>query len=104
MRRRWRWTFSGVAFAQDLFEEHALVRDVLVDDPEAFIVDGEDEGVAQLAERLERGERVEVSARGRVRPNAANRRGWRIVADGDRVSGKGEASRGCGTMGAAVPA
>ena len=49
----------GVALAQDLFKEDALVGDVLVDDPEAFVVDGEDEGVAQLAEGLEGGERAE---------------------------------------------
>ena len=48
----------GVAVAQDLFEEHALVGDVLVDDPEAFFVGGEDEGVAELAEGFERGECV----------------------------------------------
>jgi hypothetical protein len=32
---------------------------VLVYDPEAFVVDGEDEGVAELAEGLEGGESVE---------------------------------------------
>ncbi len=49
----------GVAFAEDFFEEDALVGDVLVDDPEAFFVGGEDEGVAELAEGFERGEGVE---------------------------------------------
>ena len=48
-----------VALAQDFFEQDALVGDVLVDDPEAFFVDGEDEGVAQLAQGLEGGEGVE---------------------------------------------
>ena len=47
------------ALAQNFFEEHALVRDVLVDDPEAFLVGGEDEGLAELADGLERGECVE---------------------------------------------
>ena len=42
----------GVALAEDLFEEDALVGDVLVDDPEALFVGGEDEGVAELAEGL----------------------------------------------------
>ena len=46
----------GVALAEDLFEEDALVGYVLVDDPETFFVGGEDEGVAELAERLESGE------------------------------------------------
>ena len=46
----------GVALAEDFFEEDALVGDVLVDDPEAFFVGGEDEGVAELAEGLEGGE------------------------------------------------
>ena len=49
----------GVALAEDLFEEDALVGYVLVDDPEAFFVGGEDEGVAELAEGLEGGEGVE---------------------------------------------
>ena len=48
-----------LAVAEDLFEEDALVSDVLIDDPEAFVVDGEDEGVAELAEGSERGEGVE---------------------------------------------
>jgi hypothetical protein len=32
---------------------------MLVDDPQALLVDGEDEGVAKLAQGLERGEGVE---------------------------------------------
>ena len=36
----------SVALAQDFFEEDALMGDVLIDDPEAFLVDGEDEGIA----------------------------------------------------------
>ena len=47
------------ALAEDFFEEDALVGDVLVDDPEAFVVGGEDEGVADLAEGFEGGEGVE---------------------------------------------
>jgi hypothetical protein len=39
----------GVAIAEDFFEEDAFVGYVLVDDPEAFFVGGEDEGVAELA-------------------------------------------------------
>ena len=31
------------AVAQNFLEEHALVRDVLIDDPEAFFIGGEDE-------------------------------------------------------------
>ena len=54
----------GVALAEDFFEEDALVGDVLVDDPEAFFVGGQDEGVAELAEGLEGGEGVEVSVVG----------------------------------------
>ena len=33
----------AMSLAQNLLEQHALVRDVLVDDPEALRVDGEDE-------------------------------------------------------------
>ena len=48
-----------LALAEDFFEENALVGDVLIDDPEAFIVGGEDEGFAELAQGFERGEGVE---------------------------------------------
>jgi hypothetical protein len=46
----------GLALAEKFFEENTLVGHVLIDDPEAFVVGGEDEGFAQLAERLEGGE------------------------------------------------
>ena len=49
----------GVALAEDFFEEDALVGYMLVDDPETLFVGGEDEGVAELAQRLEGGEGVE---------------------------------------------
>jgi len=49
----------SLALAEDFFEEHALVGDMLIDDPEAFVVGGEDEGLAQLAEGFERGKGVE---------------------------------------------
>ena len=63
----------SVALAEDFFEEDALVGDVLVDDPEAFFVGGEDEGVAELAQRLEGGEGVEGGGRlTSVRPRRAN--------------------------------
>ena len=81
----------GVALAEDLFEEDALVGDVLVDDPEALFVGGEDEGVAELAERLEGGESVEgVGLFGRG--GFVLRIGLRFVADGDGVAGEGEAA------------
>ena len=84
----------GVALAEDFFEEDALVGYVLVDDPEAFFVGGEDEGVAELAEGFEGGEGGEgvgllgggfvVCGFGLVV----------VVADGDGVAGEGEASGG----------
>jgi hypothetical protein len=49
----------NLAVAENLFEENTLVGDVLVDNPQAFVVDGENEGVAELAERTERGEGIE---------------------------------------------
>jgi hypothetical protein len=82
----------GVALAEDLFEEDALVGYVLVDDPEALFVGGEDEGVAELAERLEGGEGVEGVGLLRGCWFVCGFRG--IVAHGNRVSGKGEASGG----------
>jgi hypothetical protein len=49
-----------IAAGQDLFKEYPLMGDMLVDDPKAVVVDGEDEGVAELAERPERTEIIEV--------------------------------------------
>ena len=37
------------ALAHDAFEEHALVSDVLIDDPEAIFVDGQNKSVSNLA-------------------------------------------------------
>ena len=45
----------SVALSEDLFEEDALVGDMLIDDPEAFFIGGEDEGIAELAEGFEGG-------------------------------------------------
>jgi len=80
----------GVAFAKNFFEEDALVRDMLVDDPETFFVGGEDEGVAKLAQGLECGEGVEgVSLLGRGFVVCGF--GF-VVADGDRVASEGESA------------
>ena len=38
----------------DALEQHSLVRDVLIDDRDAFVIDGHDERVAELAERNHR--------------------------------------------------
>ncbi len=38
----------------DLLEQHPLVRHVLIDDRDPLVVDGDDEGVAELAERNHR--------------------------------------------------
>ena len=54
MSRRWRSHALDLARAQDFLEEHALVGDVLIDDPQSFVVDGENERLAHLAEGLER--------------------------------------------------
>ena len=48
-----------VALAQDLLKQHPLMRNVLIDDPEALVVHRQDERIAQLAQRLQRGERIE---------------------------------------------
>ena len=54
----------GFALAENFFKEDALVGDVLVDDPEAFFVRGQNEGVAELAEGFEGGEGVEAGLSG----------------------------------------
>ena len=92
MSRRWRWTRSTVALAQDFFEEDAFVRDVLVDDPEAVFVGGEDEGLAELAEGLEGGEGVEGvgsgGRRGRGGSIGRSRRGGPGRRSGRRTVGR----------------
>ena len=50
--------FSGAARFEVLLEEHAFVGHVLIDDPETFAVDGDDEAGADLAERFEVGDFV----------------------------------------------
>ena len=83
----------GVAFAEDFFEEDALVGYVLVDDPETFFVGGEDEGVAELAEGFEGGERGEGV--GLFRGGGVFVGGLAaLVAYGDGVAGEGEAAGG----------
>jgi len=72
----------GLALAEDFFEEDALVGDVLIDDPEAFVVGGEDEGFAQLAQRFEGGEGVEG--------------GCGLATFGEGWFGAGVAVGGCG--------
>ena len=47
-----RFDIAGAASGQVLFEEDAFVGDVLVDDPEAFRVDGYDEARTHLTKRL----------------------------------------------------
>ncbi len=82
----------GFALAEDFFEEDALVGDVLVDDPEALFVGGEDEGIAELAERLEGGEGGEgvgLFGRGGFGFGLAC-----FVAYGDGVAGEGEPAGG----------
>ena len=45
---------SGRQPLGDLLEQHPLVRHVLIDDRDPLVVDGDDEGVAELAERNHR--------------------------------------------------
>ena len=47
------------ALPKDLLKENSLVRDVLIDDPQTFVVGGKDEGVADLPQRFQRGEGVQ---------------------------------------------
>ena len=51
--------FFHLAVAQDFFKKHSFVCDVLVNDPQAVVAGGQNEGFAQLAEGFERAEMVE---------------------------------------------
>ena len=48
-----------LAVAEDLLKKHSLVCNVLVDDPQSIVTGSQNEGVPQLAERLERAKAVE---------------------------------------------
>jgi len=47
-----RFDIAGTAGGEVLFEEDAFMGDVLVDNPEAFAIDGYDEAGTHLAKRL----------------------------------------------------
>ena len=51
------------ALAQNFFKQHAFVGDVLIDDPEALVVHRKNKRLAQLAQRLERCQRIEAGSR-----------------------------------------
>ena len=48
----------------DFLEQDALVRDVLIDDPQPLRIDGEDKRIANLSDRLQRCQRFQ--SRGRI--------------------------------------
>ena len=96
MSRRWLSTFCAARCFSTLLEKDALVGDVLVDDPEAIFVHGEDERIADLSERLEGAAETTGSARflidvergstavvGDRFPAASRQRDSRIRFDGD---------------------
>ena len=49
-----------LAVAEDLLKKHPFVCNMLVDDPQAVVACGQNERLAQLAERLERAQAVEA--------------------------------------------
>ena len=49
----------GGALAQDFFEQHALMGNVLVDNPQTVFVDREDKRIANLAQRPQRSQRLQ---------------------------------------------
>ncbi len=50
----------GQPLLADLLEQDALVRHVLVDDPQSLRIDGQDERIANLSQRLERCQRFQA--------------------------------------------
>jgi len=88
-----------LAVAEDLLEENALVGYVLVDDPEAFVVDGEDEGVAKLAEGTECSESVESPCFGigfECGFIVSDRNGWFVKGEAAGGGRNGDGSKGEG--------
>ena len=87
----------GLPFAEDLFKQDALMGDMLVDDPEALVVRGKDEGVAHLAEGLERGEGVEGGVLDdaflSIRDRNSRRLGAILIADNYGGLREGKAAR-----------
>lgn len=86
--------FFDLAGGQDFFKENALVGDVLIDDPEAVFSGGKDEGLAELAERLQVAQMVEVSFRlFGLDPGCAE---GRIGRGGGENGVKNRIEKGCG--------
>ena len=52
-----------LAIAEDLLEKHTFVCNMLIDDPQAVVAGGQNEGLTQLAEGLERAQAVEAAGR-----------------------------------------
>ena len=86
--------FARAARFQVLLEQDALVRDVLIDDPQAFAVHRDDETGADLAERLEIGDFVGM--RERCRSVAARRREIRRPVRLGNGNGSSSANRQAG--------
>ena len=63
---------SGGALLHHLFEQNALVRHVLVDNPQAVAAGGEDEAFVDLAERPQIGERCQSEFSGAGIADAGN--------------------------------
>ncbi len=51
INRRWDSTFSDRPLAQYFFEQNALMGDVLIDNPQSVMVDGQNERIADLPKR-----------------------------------------------------
>ena len=76
---------------QNFLEQHAFVGHVLVDDPQAFGIDRQDERVANLAQRLERGQgRGEIAGSFRF---VGNGRSATVVIDRESGTGSGARTR-----------
>ena len=55
-----RCTCSTCAVAQDFFKKHPFVCNMLVDDPQAVLAGGQNKRLAQLPQRLERAQMVQI--------------------------------------------
>ena len=62
----------------DFLEQNALVRDVLIDDPQSLRIDGQDKRIANLPDRLEGGQRLQTDGSIVVRQLPANSRFRRV--------------------------
>ena len=73
--------FFNLSIAQNFFKKNAFVGHVLVDNPQSVLAGGQNEGLAELRQRPERGQVVEVEEACSASTRAAAWPAWLELAE-----------------------